>query len=346
MSLPSISVIFLSDHPEPYVREALRSVLAQDLREYEVVIGDDASTDATRRILEEEAASHAGRVHVVVLPPAPNSGVIGNFNRCVASATGDVLVVAAGDDVSHPGRLRRVAEFFAGHPRCAAHYSNARVIDAVGAVVRASWADITDTPSLFRFDPVCRHLYQGVRFCGATASYRASLMREFGPLRPVPGGEDGPMVMRALMRGDVAVDPEILVDWRWHGRNMSHGSKPASADWRERLVRLAAWPDGQTKHLPGYLGDIAHARASGLFAGAGCDRLIALAEEHHHLASLRRDCLLPDATWARVRDAARAYWRTSASPVGKRTRMIAKALAKKMLPGRLRAALLYRASNF
>ena len=86
MSLPSISVIFLAYKQEAYVREALRAVLTQDLPDYEVIIGDDASPDTTRRIIEEEVAAYRGSARIVLLPPAPNVGVIRNFNRCVAAS--------------------------------------------------------------------------------------------------------------------------------------------------------------------------------------------------------------------------------------------------------------------
>jgi glycosyltransferase involved in cell wall biosynthesis len=106
MSLPSISVIFLSYKQEAYVREALRAVLTQDLPDYEVIIGDDASPDGTRRIIEEEIAAYRGRARIILLPPAPNVGVIRNFNRCVAASSGDIFVAAAGDGWNDVGMLR------------------------------------------------------------------------------------------------------------------------------------------------------------------------------------------------------------------------------------------------
>ena len=86
MSLPTVSVIFLSYKQEAYVVAALRAVLAQDLPDYEVIIGDDASPDRTRALIEAELAAYRGRARIVLLPPAPNVGVIRNFNRCVAAS--------------------------------------------------------------------------------------------------------------------------------------------------------------------------------------------------------------------------------------------------------------------
>ncbi|MEY2751990.1 MAG: hypothetical protein RLZZ550_1961 [Verrucomicrobiota bacterium] len=345
MSLPTVSVIFLAYRQEAYVREAVRSVLAQDLPEYEVIVGDDASPDSTRRILEEELAAYRGPARITLLPPGPNVGIIRNFNRCAAAATGDILVAAAGDDVSHPQRLRRVAEFFRDHPDCFAHYSNARLIDAVGAVLRPEWYHHRGRLHR-RFDPAGFHLYQGVQFCGATGSYRAEVFRRFPPMPGVTGGEDGPAILRALVLGAATVDDEILLDWRWHGANMSHGSKPRNLGWRAKLRRAAAWPAGQKVHRRGYLADLAHAERAGLAAPAVIARFRALVDDVHAQASVKLHCTHPNARWSAIGMAIGHFWRVSPRGPAWKLRFLAKALAKKALPGPLRAFFVFDLSKF
>ena len=345
MSLPTVSVIFLSYRQEAYVREALRAVLFQDLPEYEVVIGDDASPDGTRRIIEEELAAYRGRARVILLPPAPNVGIIRNFNRCVAASTGDVLVAAAGDDVSHPHRLRRVAEFFRDNPDCFAHYSNARVTDAVGAVLRPSWYHHQGVIK-GAFDPASMHLYQGVQFCGATGSYRAAVHRRFPPMYGVVGGEDGPSIIRSLLLGSAAVYSEILLDWRWHGANVSHGGKPKGLDWRAKLRRSAAWPAGQKVHRRGYRSDIAFALKAGLIDAAKAERFARLTDDLHAQASVKFHCTHPNARWSAIRKAVGYFWRVSPRSLAWKLRFLAKALGKKLLPGPLRAVVLFNFSKF
>ncbi len=345
MSLPPISVIFLSYKQEAYVREALRAVLFQDLPEYEVIIGDDASPDGTRRIIEEELAAYRGKAKVILLPPAPNLGIIRNFNRCVAASSGDILIAAAGDDVSHPQRLRRIAEFFRDHPDCFAHYSNARVTDASGAVLRPTWYHhqgvIKGT-----FDPRSMHLYQGVQFCGATGSYRAAVHRRFPPMYGVVGGEDGPSIIRSLLLGSAAVDSEILLDWRWHGANVSHGGKPKGLDWRAKLRRSAAWPAGQKVHRRGYLSDIAFALKEGLVTPEKAARFRQLADDLHAQASVKFHCTHPNARWSAIGKAVGYFWRVSPRGTAWKVRFLAKAIGKKLLPGPLRAVVLFNFSKF
>lgn len=345
MSLPSVSVIFLSYKQEAYVVAALRAVLAQDLPDYEVIIGDDASPDRTRALIEAELASYRGRARIILLPPAPNVGVIRNFNRCVAASTGDILVAAAGDDVSHPTRLRRIAEFFRDHPDCHAHYSNARVVDATGGVLRPAWYHHQGV-LVRRFDPRGFHLYQGVQFCGATGSYRGDVFRKFPPMPGTTGGEDGPAILRSLLLGSAAIDDEILLDWRWHGANMSHGSKPKGLGWRDKLRRAAAWPAGQKVHRRGYLADLAHAERAGLAAPEVVARFRSLVDDLHAQASVKFHCTHPNARWSAIGGAVRRFWQVSPRGGVWKLRFLVKALAKKALPGPLRAVVLFDFSKF
>lgn len=345
MSLPTISVIFLAYKQEAYIREALRSVLTQDLPDYEVIIGDDDSPDTTRRIIEEEVAAYRGPARIILLPAAPNVGVIRNFNRCVAASSGEIFVAAAGDDVSHPTRLRRIAEFFRNHPDCAAHYSNARVTNATGGVLRLNWYHHKGI--LFRkFDLASFHLYQGVQFCGATGSYRGDVFRKFPPMPGTTGGEDGPAILRALLLGSAAIDSEILLDWRWHGANMSHGSKPKNLGWRDKLRRAAAWPAGQKVHRRGYRADLANAEQAGLAAPEVITRFRSLVDDVHAQASVKFHCTHPNARWSAIGMAIGYFWRVSPRGGVWKVRFLVKAIAKKLLPGPLRAVALFDLSKF
>jgi glycosyltransferase involved in cell wall biosynthesis len=345
MNLPTISVIFLSYKQEGYVREALRSLLSQDMPHYEVIIGDDASPDGTRRIIEEEVAAYEGKARIILLPPEPNLGIIRNFNRCASTASGDVLVAAAGDDVSHPTRLLRIAEFFRDHPGCAAHYSNARITDAAGVVLRPTWYHHQGV-QFRQFDPRSFHLYQGVQFCGATGSYRASAFRCFPPMHGIHGGEDGPMVIRSLLIGSAAVDAEVLVDWRWHGANVSHGGRAKGLGWKAKLRRCAAWSSGQKMHRRGYLADLAFAEKEGLAPLDKLERFRRLTEDMHAQASVKFHCIHPNGRWSAIFTAISRFWRFSPRGIVWKTRFVAKALAKKLLPGPVRGTLLFHFSKF
>lgn len=82
-----------------YVEEALASVLAQDHDALEVVVADNASTDAT---LEKCRALAAGDERVRILTSDRNRGAAWNYNRLVAEARGPFFKWAAADDICRP----------------------------------------------------------------------------------------------------------------------------------------------------------------------------------------------------------------------------------------------------
>lgn len=345
MKLPKISVIFLTYNQESYVRQALRSVLKQDYDNYEIIIGDDDSSDGTLGIIEEEIMEYRGKAKIITAPKERNLGIIRNYNRCVSLSSGQIIVGAAGDDVSYPSRLSHVANFFNAHSDCYAYYCNARIIDAKGGVIRPVWYKHKGIKKA-AYNPSSFHLYQGVQFCGATASYRTELCRVFPPMFGIYGGEDGPFIIRSLLLGSAAVDSEILMDWRWHGANVSHGGRAKGLDWRAKLRRCAAWPAGQKVHRRGYLRDISHALAIGAISESKAKRMAELTTDLHAQASVKFHCTHPNARWKAIGMAIGYLWRVSPRGTAWKVRFLAKTLAKKLLPGPLRAVVLFNFSKF
>jgi glycosyltransferase involved in cell wall biosynthesis len=114
----AISVIVTTYNHEQYLPQALDSVLAQTGSfSLEVIVGDDASTDGTRSVVEDYAERHAGRVRA--LPPAPNVGIARNLQRCIAHAGGDFIAICEGDDYwISTEKLSKQAAFLRDHEDC------------------------------------------------------------------------------------------------------------------------------------------------------------------------------------------------------------------------------------
>jgi Glycosyl transferase family 2 len=96
---PLVTVGLVTYRQERYVREAVRSVLAQTYSPLQVVVCDDASPDTTFDILRREVDAHGGAHEVVLHRNEQNLG-IGNFNKVMELAEGEFVVIAHGDDVS------------------------------------------------------------------------------------------------------------------------------------------------------------------------------------------------------------------------------------------------------
>ena len=132
----SVSVILLTYNCERFVVSAIQSILSQTLTPDELIIADDGSTDLTfkyiQRSLEELVVGKA--VRVVTFSNSENIGTWENIRKALTFATGDFIVFAAGDDVSHLNRLAETIPTL--EKRCADALSGCYdKIDANGEVV-------------------------------------------------------------------------------------------------------------------------------------------------------------------------------------------------------------------
>lgn len=260
-SLPSVSIIFLSYKQEKYVAGALLGALNQDLPAYELIIGDDASPDATASVIEAVLADNP-RPHVAIrfIKHKENLGIVGNFNATLAAATGDIFVIMAGDDVSYPARARVMAEAFAGNPRIRAVNCATRLIDGEGAPLSAGPPSLRS--QIFEYGRGRNHIYANAPVTGASATYHRSIRDIFGPLSPHAGAEDADSFFRSLLLGCVLFHGEVLVDYRMHGANASNFDMRKLTD-AEILEREAAWSDLVAKNNALWIRDLELARKGG-----------------------------------------------------------------------------------
>lgn len=108
---PEVSVIVLTYNQETKISRALDSILAQKCNfRYEIIIGDDASSDSTRAICEEYVARYPNVVRL--MPKAPNKGIVDNYFDCFLSCRGRYVADCAGDDYwLDSNRLQRQRDY-------------------------------------------------------------------------------------------------------------------------------------------------------------------------------------------------------------------------------------------
>lgn len=104
---PRVSIGLPVYNGERYVACALESLLAQTYLDFELIISDNASTDATEAICRKFAASDSRiRYH----REQENRGAIWNFNRAFELSRGEYFKWAASDDICHATFLARCVE--------------------------------------------------------------------------------------------------------------------------------------------------------------------------------------------------------------------------------------------
>ncbi len=115
-----VSVSIITFQQAATVRQAVESVLAQKTTfPFEVIVGDDASTDGTQEILEKIRAETGGRIKTILAKT--NYGDNGRMNTQVTlqAAQGKYVAFLDGDDYwTDEYKLQKQVDFFEAHPEC------------------------------------------------------------------------------------------------------------------------------------------------------------------------------------------------------------------------------------
>lgn len=99
-----VSVVVAAFNVAPYVEEALRSIREQTLRQIEILIVDDGSTDETLSIL----ADHAREDERIIILKGTGSGPGAARNIAISEARGYWIAIVDADDIILPDRLERL----------------------------------------------------------------------------------------------------------------------------------------------------------------------------------------------------------------------------------------------
>jgi glycosyltransferase involved in cell wall biosynthesis len=127
---PSVTLGLITFNQRKFVEEAVLAALGQTHRSLEVVICDDASEDGTFELASSTVAATPTRHYVRLHQNRQRLG-INNFNQLLSLSTGDLIVIAHGDDISSPARVERIVQAWLSSGSSMIT-SNAQEIDAEG----------------------------------------------------------------------------------------------------------------------------------------------------------------------------------------------------------------------
>lgn len=237
-----LSVLVTTYQHEAYIAEAVEGVLAQrhDVP-FELLVGDDASTDRTREILAGYAADHLETMRLVL--PQQNLGKGGNvlFGELIRQSRGAYIATLDGDDFwTSPSKLARQVAYLDAHPECSACFHN---------VLRrrqdASQPDVLQNPPEQSTVLGIEQLLDNcpVAFC--------SPMFRRGTIDPLPAWYfevtwgDWPLYFLAAEQGEVHFLPDVMGVYRIHERGFYSGRPTVeihrtNAEFYERLRGVVA----------------------------------------------------------------------------------------------------------
>jgi GT2 family glycosyltransferase len=206
MPAPQISVVMAVHNGERYLSQAVDSVLAQTLPDFELIIVDDGSTDASPEMLR----AYAERDSRVLVHGQANTGRAAALNRAIALSRAPLIARLDADDYAPPERLARQCRFLDGH-------------DAVGLLGGAvSFVDDRGRPFAdYRYpldDTQLRAaLERTTPFIHSAATFRSAAFASAGGYRPAFGdADDLDLWLRLSEATRLANLPELMVYYRVH----------------------------------------------------------------------------------------------------------------------------------
>ena len=212
MPVPRVSVLTTTYNGTSHLRETIESVLAQTFRDFEYVIVDDASKDATVDLIR---SFDDPRIRLV--PNEANMGISQSRNRAFRLARGEFIATIDQDDLSDPKRLELQVRHLDEHPDISA------VASRVHLLMKGRRHE---DPMPAQSEPELIHF--ALYFGRHNTTYSSLCLRrafvEQNDLYFRPQyhyAEDFELFSRIVRCGRFAILQQPLVDYRIHERNNS-----------------------------------------------------------------------------------------------------------------------------
>ena len=165
-----VSIITPAYNCEDYIRASIDSILNQSYDDWELVIGDDGSTDATKKIIDSYTDNRIKRHHW-----SKNKGYLQMFNHLLSKASGDFMMSHDADDISSSTRIEAQLMVFQEFPSVGACGAN---VVFFGAHTEERLNNKNSSSGFVAKD------YQNLPFAPATIMYRREVYEAIGGFNP------------------------------------------------------------------------------------------------------------------------------------------------------------------
>lgn len=222
MPTPTISVALCTYNGARFLPEQLETLRRQTVLPYELVAGDDQSSDETTAILARfaETAPFPVRVHV----NGERLGPTKNFEATARRCSGDVVAFSDQDDLWHSEKVEAIAELFARDPAATACFSDAELVGSEGEPLgRTLWEVLDFTPvdrRRFAGGDVLDALLRRTIAFGAVMAFRSSVRPHAIPYGERWGHDNWTALVAAAL-GEVRLIERCLIRYRQHGGQLS-----------------------------------------------------------------------------------------------------------------------------
>jgi glycosyltransferase involved in cell wall biosynthesis len=228
-----LSVLIITYNHERFIAQAIMSALTQQLdSDYEIVVGEDCSTDGTRDILMDFHRRFPDKIFPLLRDRNVGGGP--NLESALAACQGQYLALLEGDDYwVSIDKLKRQVEFLDTHPDFAICCHRARILNEVDL----GYADVS--PSLPAGSYTIEDLLKGNFVMTSTTVLRRDL---YGPLPSCFSGMnlgDWPRLALAARQGKIELMDDVMAAYRVHSAGI-WSSLPLKNRLRDTIRMLKA----------------------------------------------------------------------------------------------------------
>ena len=210
---PAVSVLMPVYNAQRYLPSAVQSVLGQTFADFELIVVDDGSADASLDILRRYAAADP-RVRII---SRPNAGLVASLNEALAVARGRLVARMDADDICQPERFAKQVAFLDAHPDHVLVGSHVTIMDQHGHLI-GRMPDVA-----FGHERI-EHalLHRGWPMVHPTVMMRADALRHAGAYRADTWPyEDHDLFLRLGEIGRIENLPDVLLHYRKHAASIS-----------------------------------------------------------------------------------------------------------------------------
>lgn len=202
-----MSVIVCTYNQEKTIKRTLDSIIAQKTNyRYEIIIGEDNSSDLTRQICESYVRLYD---FIKLMPSAPNKGVFKNYYDCLKVSSGYFIMGCAGDDWWHnPNKLQLQVDMLYSNPNYVLVYGGYRIYNSY----KNNYVNCY--PKRFKSNDIYSEMLLDNIISAVTVSYRKNIVIKYLNYEELSNLgvtiEDYPILLLLSQHGEFARCDELL----------------------------------------------------------------------------------------------------------------------------------------
>lgn len=212
--METVSVVIPVHNHEQFIGETIESVISQSYPHIQIVVIDDGSTDGTRNVLEMYKDK-------IIVNRQMNAGVVAARNSGIQKATGEYVCILDCDDLFLPQKVELQISLFKNRPDVGLVHTGASVVRP-GSRGWEVWYNQTPIEYSSKEQYIQALIRSNIIVC-STVMVKRELFSQVGLFDDNYryNGEDYDMWLRLLTCCNFGCIPQVLLNYRWHGTNMS-----------------------------------------------------------------------------------------------------------------------------